>query len=109
MKRMALLFATVPMFAFAQSAERVKFEVQNFTRDDHFAVLTIAVTNQGNVPLKSALMECGFLNKTDKALDVGKAIATNLAVGQTAYVQAIVNARSDITKAECRVSEVRPQ
>lgn len=95
--------------AVAQSTSSVKFEVQNFTKDEYLATLTIAVTNKGTVPLATAIIECGFLNEADKALDVGKTLASNLAVGQTAYVQASVNARSDITKADCRVSQVRPQ
>lgn len=90
----------------AASISQVAFEVQNFTKDDNFAELTIKVTNKGPGDLKHAFIECGFLDKSDKALDVGQAIASNLASGAAGYVQVTVQASPRIEKAECRVSQV---
>lgn len=87
----------------------VEFSYENFyiDRDMGRAKIILKIQNSTASTLEVVIAECAFLNSDKRAVDTATLIASNVAVGQSAYADGWSAQVHGIEHAECRISSAR--
>ncbi|WP_352731807.1 FxLYD domain-containing protein [Mesorhizobium australicum] len=77
----------------------------------HIASAIARVTNSGTNAFESVYVNCAFLDASGRAVQVGGALVSNLAPGETAFGSADVDSSlvaTPIASASCRIGMTQP-
>ncbi|THK38156.1 hypothetical protein EHS39_11495 [Ensifer sp. MPMI2T] len=83
----------------------VSVSVENFTHERRVAKAIIKVTNDLGKTAKNVFVDCAFLNKEKKAVDVSSALIEKISTNDYAYDKASIVTDHDIQYIECRVAK----
>ena len=93
-------------------ASGLNVTVDSLTIDNrrHIASAIARVTNAGPNAFESVYVNCAFLDAAGRAIQVGGALVSNLAAGETAFGSADVDTSlvGAIASASCRIGLTRP-
>lgn len=82
-------------------------DVENFTADRGIAEVVMKVTNNTGADARSVFVDCVFLDKNKRALDIGKALIPAIAAGDHAYDKARIPRAEGVEFVECGVKRSR--
>lgn len=90
----------------AMTAASIDIDIQNFTAYRGISTITMAVTNNGTKTATRIFIDCVFLDKDMRAIDIGRDIVSNLPPGQTKFSQAAIPTTQGVEHAECYVDQI---
>lgn len=94
--------------ASAATSINVNVDMQNVERDGDIVKAVFQVQNTETTPYSSVFVECAFLDKDKRALDVVVAHVQNVQPNTTRYGKAsLVRPANDVVAAKCYVDVVR--
>lgn len=101
------------LIAFVALASGLSVTVDSLTIDNrrHIASAIARVTNSGTNVFDSVFINCAFMDSAARAVQVGGALLSNLAPGETAFGSADVDislVAAPIASASCRIGLTQP-
>ena len=96
-------------WALATPALGAGFDIQvdNFYVDGGIATVVMKVTNNTGLPAESVFIDCAFLDKDERAIEIGKALIPAIAAGGYAYDKAAAVTGDRVQFAACDVVRSR--
>lgn len=107
MRALLTAVATALACAGAWAAEPIEIGIENFTAERGISTLILKVSNNTAAPLQTVFIDCAFLTEDERAIDIGKALVSNIPAGGYAYDKASIARTDGVAKAECRVVSYR--
>ncbi|MDX0432680.1 hypothetical protein GOL30_26365 [Sinorhizobium medicae] len=83
----------------------ISVSVENFTQERRVAKAVLKVTNNLGKPANNVFVDCAFLNKEKKAVDVSSALIEKISTNDHAYDKASIVTDHDVQYIECRVAK----
>lgn len=105
--RILLLALALLTAAPAYARDAISIDVDNFTAERGISTLVLKVTNNTGKAVESVFIDCAFLTEDERAIDIGKALISNIPAGGYAYDKASIPTTDGVSKAECRVVSFR--
>lgn len=94
---------SVALWPAASSAAGFNIQVDNFYVDGGIATTVMKVTNETGADARSVFIDCVFLDKDHKAIDIGKALISAIPAGGHAYDKASAVTGDRVQFADCSV------
>lgn len=96
-------------WALATPALGAGFDIQvdNFYVDGGIATVVMKVTNNTGADAKDVFVDCAFLDKEERAIEIGKALISTIAAGASAYEKAAAVTGDRVQFADCNVVRSR--
>ena len=96
-------------WALATPALGAGFDIQvdNFYVDGDIATVVMKVTNNTGEDAANVFIDCAFLDKEERAIDIGKALIPAIAAGRYAYDKASAVTGGRVQYAACDVVRSR--
>ena len=79
--------------------------VENFTQERRVAKAVIKVTNELGKTATNIFVDCAFLNKEKKAVDVSSALIEKISTNDHAYDKTSIVTDHEVQYIECRVAK----
>lgn len=99
-----MVLAFLPAPAFAAGFD---IQVDNFWLDGRIATVVMKVTNNTGKDASSIFIDCAFLDKDQKAIDIGRGLISQIPAGGYAYEKAAITGGERVQFAECQVVRSR--
>lgn len=87
------------------AADDFNIEVENFTADRGISTIVMKVTNMTGRDVRQVFIDCVFLDKDNKAIDIGKALIPSIANEASAYDKAAIPTTEGVQFAQCGVKQ----
>ncbi|MFC5584434.1 hypothetical protein ACFPOD_04870 [Nitratireductor kimnyeongensis] len=105
MRALVLLVAVIA--SSAVSAGEIDIDIENFTAAGGVSELVFKVSNNTNDDLRSVFVNCAFMNKDMKAIDIGKVLISTIPANDFVYEKASIQRSDGVAHAQCRVKGIR--
>lgn len=99
------VFLAAAVVSGAANASEIDIDVENFTARNGLSELVLKVSNDTSVNFEKVYIDCAFLDKDMRALDVGRAVVRGLSAGAHVYEKASVPVSDGVAHAQCRVKD----
>lgn len=99
------IFSLVFLLAGHVAAGTIEVGVENFTQERRVAKAIIKVTNNLGKPVSNVFVDCAFLNKEKKAVDVSSALIEKISPNEYAYDKASIVTDHEVQYIDCRVAK----
>jgi hypothetical protein len=90
----------------AQTIAGFDIKVENFTLDSGIAQVVLKVTNNTGKDARRVYIACTFLDKDQRAIDIGMALIDTLPAGAFAYEKAGIPTTAGVQFVSCQISQV---
>lgn len=89
--------------AFEAHAADIEVSIENFTKDGRILSAIMKVTNKTEQAVTNVYIDCAFLDKDKKAIDIGKSRVSRIEAKGYAYDKAAIVTDAKADFADCRV------
>lgn len=103
-----VLAAAALLLAAPAMAQGFDIQIDNFTAQRGIAEVVMRVTNNTGADARSVFIDCAFMDKDKRAIDIGKALIPAIRAGDYAFDKAMIPRADGVQYVECGVSRYDP-
>jgi hypothetical protein len=105
LKKLVIVSALAALWAGASHASDFDIQVDNFSKDFGITSVVMKISNNLGYDVKNVYIDCVFLTKEKRAIDIGPAIVSKIAAGSYAYEKAAITKTDGVRFVECSVKD----
>lgn len=107
MKRATIFAAMFTALIAPAWAADIEIEIDNFTANRGISELVLRVTNNSSREVTNVFIDCVFMTKDNRAIDIGKALINRIPPGGTKFDKAAIPTTDGVAQAQCEVDRYR--